>query len=45
MEKRLYRITRNKMIGGVCSGMAEYFNIDPVLVRLVFVILAFQHGI
>lgn len=33
------------MIGGVCSGLAEYFNIDPVLIRIVFVILAFQHGI
>ena len=45
MEKRLYRTRRNKMIGGVSSGLAEYFNIDPVLIRIVFVILAFQHGI
>lgn len=45
MEKRLYRNTRNKMIGGVCTGLAEYFRIDPVLIRLVFVILALHQGI
>ena len=45
MEKRLYRLPRNKMIGGVCTGLGEYFSIDPVLVRLVFIILAFQQGI
>ena len=33
-QKRLYRSTRNKMICGVCGGIAEYFNIDPTLVRL-----------
>lgn len=33
------------MIGGVCTGLGEYFSIDPVLVRLVFIILAFQQGI
>lgn len=45
MEKRLYRNTHNKMIGGVCTGLAEYFSIDPVLIRLVFVILALHQGI
>ncbi len=45
MEKRLYRITHNKMIGGVCTGLADYFSIDPVLIRLVFVILTLHHGI
>ncbi|MFZ1730967.1 MAG: PspC domain-containing protein [Bacteroidota bacterium] len=45
MEKRLYRNTENKMIGGVCTGLAEYFSIDPVLIRLVFVILTLHHGI
>ena len=45
MEKRLYRTRRNKMIGGVSSGLGEYFNIDPVLIRIVFIILVFQHGI
>lgn len=45
MERRLYRDARNKMIGGVCTGLADYFNIDPVLIRLVFVILTLHHGI
>src|SRR5258706_369539 len=35
--KRLYRDANNKIIGGVCSGIAAYFNIEPIIVRLVFV--------
>ena len=34
MEKRLYKSNKNKMIDGVCAGIAEYFNIDPTLIRL-----------
>ena len=34
MEKRLYRIEDGKMVAGVCGGVAEYFNIDPTVVRL-----------
>lgn len=34
MEKRLYKSNSNQMIDGVCAGIAEYFNIDPILVRL-----------
>jgi phage shock protein C len=37
--KRLYRDTENGMIGGVCAGLAEYFNVDPTIVRLIFVFL------
>ncbi|MEJ2053701.1 MAG: PspC domain-containing protein [Calditrichaceae bacterium] len=37
--KHLYR-SRNKMLGGVCAGLAEYFNIDPNLVRLAYALLA-----
>lgn len=33
-EKRLYKSDRNKMLCGVCGGIAEYFNMDPTLVRL-----------
>lgn len=43
--KRLYRSEKNKMIAGVCGGLAEYFNIDPVVIRLVFVILLFPGGL
>ena len=34
MSKRLYKSRENKMIAGVCGGIAEYFDIDPTLVRL-----------
>lgn len=36
--KRLYRSRRNRMLAGVCGGIAEYFNWDPTLVRVIFVI-------
>lgn len=42
--KRLYRSRKNRMIGGVCGGIAEYFEIDPVIVRLVAVALFFVGG-
>jgi phage shock protein C len=37
--KRLYRSNSNVMIAGVAAGLAEYFSIDPTLVRLLFVLL------
>lgn len=40
MEKRLYRSRKNKMLCGVCGGVAEYFNLDPTLVRLGTVLLS-----
>ena len=42
--KKLYRSDRNRMIAGVCGGIAEYFDIDPTLVRLGFVALSFMFG-
>lgn len=42
--KRYYRSSTDRIIGGVCGGIAEYFNIDPLLVRLVFAILFFGYG-
>ncbi len=41
MNKRLYRSTTDKMISGVCGGVGEYFDLDPSLVRLIFVLIAF----
>ena len=38
MEKRLYKINRGKMVDGVCGGIAEYFGLDPTLVRLGWLI-------
>jgi phage shock protein C len=45
--KRLYRSGKEKVLGGVCGGIAEYFNVDPTLIRLlwVFFILAFGAGL
>jgi phage shock protein C len=44
-SKRLYRSVTNRMIGGVCGGLGEYFSVDPVLVRLLFVAGAIVTGI
>lgn len=38
--KKLYRSRKNRMIYGVCGGIAEYFNIDPTLIRLALVLFA-----
>ena len=37
--KRLYRSRKDRMLAGVCGGIGEYFNLDPTLIRLVFVLL------
>jgi phage shock protein C len=42
--KRFYRSTTDKKIGGVAGGLADYFDIDSLLVRLIFVILALAGG-
>ncbi|MEJ2484210.1 MAG: PspC domain-containing protein [Anaerolineales bacterium] len=41
--RKLYRSQTNSMISGVCGGLAHYFGIDPTIVRLAFVFLAFYH--
>ena len=33
------------MVGGVCTGLGEYFNVDPVIIRIVFIVLAIQGGV
>jgi phage shock protein PspC (stress-responsive transcriptional regulator) len=43
-QKRLYRDENNKVLGGVCSGLAHYFNMDITLVRIIFLILFFSFG-
>ena len=39
-QKKLYRSLSNRMICGVCGGIGEYFNIDPTLIRLLWVLLS-----
>jgi len=45
MANKLIRSVKDKMIGGVCGGLAEHFNIDPSLVRVGFVLVTFASGI
>ncbi|MBN1213438.1 MAG: PspC domain-containing protein [candidate division Zixibacteria bacterium] len=45
MNKRLYRSRESKIIGGVCGGLGEYFELDPTLVRIITVLLFILPGI
>lgn len=44
MEKRLYKSNENKVLDGVCGGIAEYFNLDPTLVRLGWILFVAVGG-
>ncbi|HHV71680.1 MAG TPA: PspC domain-containing protein, partial [Clostridia bacterium] len=44
MGEKLYRSRTQRVIGGVCGGFAEYFDIDVTLIRLIWIILAFLGG-
>ena len=43
-QKKLYKISEQKMVCGVCAGIAEYLNVDVSIVRLVTVLIAFACG-
>ncbi len=43
-SKRLYRSRSERMIGGVCGGIGKYLEIDPTVIRLLFLLLAFLSG-
>ncbi|MGM0530975.1 MAG: PspC domain-containing protein [Bacteroidota bacterium] len=43
-NKRLYRDPENKVLGGVCGGLGWYFNADPVLFRIIFIIIFLVFG-
>jgi phage shock protein PspC (stress-responsive transcriptional regulator) len=43
--KRLYRNSKEGKIGGVCAGLGDYFNLDPVIIRLAFLLLIFAGGL
>jgi phage shock protein C len=42
--RKLYRSRRQRMIAGVCGGLAEYFNVDATLIRVLFLVLAVFGG-
>ncbi|RLI98279.1 MAG: PspC domain-containing protein [Candidatus Aenigmatarchaeota archaeon] len=42
--KRLYRSGNDRIIGGVCGGLGEYFGIDPVIIRLAWVLFSLVYG-
>lgn len=44
VAKRLYRSGKERVLGGVCGGLGEYFNIDPTVVRLLWVLFALAGG-
>jgi len=44
VQKRLYRSKKNRMIGGVCGGIAEHLGVDPTIVRLFWAVTTFFWG-
>lgn len=42
MTKQIYRSGHNSVIGGVCGGLGEYFDIDPVIIRIIWLLLLFS---
>ena len=45
MEKKLYRSRKNKKLFGVCGGLAEYFDIDPTVLRLILALAVVCEGV
>ena len=43
-SKKLYRSSKDSVLAGVCGGIGEYFNIDPVIVRIVWIVVTFIGG-
>jgi phage shock protein C len=44
MQKKLYRSRTDKKIAGICGGLGEYFQVDPVIIRVTMIALAFAGG-
>ena len=45
MNKRIYKNREEKMLCGVCAGLAEYFDIDPTIVRVLWAVVSLGYGI
>lgn len=44
MNRKLYKSRQNKVFSGVCGGIGEYLNVDPVVIRVIWLILVFAFG-
>ena len=44
MNKKIYKVENGKKVCGVCGGIAEYFNLDPTLIRLLVIVLICCYG-
>jgi phage shock protein C len=45
MSKKLYRSVQDKRIAGVCGGLGTYFDVDPIIFRIIFIILLLPGGL
>jgi phage shock protein PspC (stress-responsive transcriptional regulator) len=45
MEQKLYRSRTDRKIWGVCGGLAKYFDVDPIIVRVIMILLIFANGL
>ncbi len=45
MQKRIYRSKNDRIIAGICGGLAQYFDVDPAIVRIIFLLLFFFNGV
>jgi len=43
--KRLYRSGKDKILAGVCGGLGEYFNVDPVIIRILWIVFSLAYGV
>lgn len=45
MDKRLYRSRKKKVVAGIAGGLGDYLDIDPVIIRIIFVLITIFHGV
>jgi len=45
IQKRLYRSKKGRMLAGVCAGIGDYLNVDPVAVRLIWILITLFSGV
>ena len=43
-SKRLFRSRKERIVGGICGGLGQYLNVDPVLIRVIWAVLFFAFG-